>query len=185
MEHLLKLRASSKLFGYKALHQKAKALSVASHYGKHHFNISQASIASKKEEDEKDKEHDNSVDRPWKPWSRNQVNNMQSGPNFTIQPRAFHKIETQANLIPDAKNNPAIARNIKTIANIRLGMENSLHTKDQRVEVINRLNHRVTKNLSPSHALAKIDSLNSSNIKKMMSNAKNDDKIDTERRRQE
>jgi hypothetical protein len=64
-------------------------------------------------------------------------------------------------------------------------MENSLHTKDQRVEVINRLNHRGTKNLSPSHALTKIDSLNSSNIKKMMSNAKNDNNIDTERRRQE
>lgn len=51
--------------------------------------------------------------------------------------------------------------------------------------MINRLNHRGTKNLSPSHALTKIDSLNSSNIKKMMSNAKNDEKIDTERRRQE
>ena len=71
------------------------------------------------------------------------------------------------------------------IANIRLGMENSLHTRDKMSEVINRLNHRGTKNLSPSHALTKIDSLNSSNIKKLMSNSKNEDKRDTERRRQE
>jgi hypothetical protein len=78
-EHLMKLRASSKLFGYKGLHQKAKALSVASNYGKMNFNLSQASISTKKEADEKDKEHDNPIDRPWKPWSRNKGQSVKGG----------------------------------------------------------------------------------------------------------
>ena len=37
----------------------------------------------------------------------------------------------------------------------------------------------------PYHPLSKIESLNTSNIKKMMNNSKNEDKIDSERKRQE
>ena len=66
-----------------------------------------------------------------------------------------------------------------------MGMVRSLHTKDQKSEVVNRLNQRGTINLSPPRPLNKFDTLNSSNIKKAMNVSQSKDrldKIDTERK---
>jgi len=84
---------------------------------------------------------------------------------------------------PNPKDNPLIAKNYKTIANIRQGMLQSLQTQDKKTELMNRLKQRGTRNVHVENGdvVSKVyNTLNSMNLKRTIPST-----ADSDRRKQE